>query len=81
MVVAGPTVHAASTGRLWVEYLDAIRQSVLEPVTVTREHIRKTPDGEVKEIWRETRPGDIRGAMWWLERRFEGFQRNFQATG
>ena len=72
----------AAQAELGVEYLDAIRRSVLETSTVTREHIRLLPDGtELKEIWRETRPGDIRGAMWWLERRFEGFQRNFKATG
>ena len=35
----------------------------------------------VKEVWRETRPADPKWGAWWLERRFEGFQRNFKATG
>ena len=37
-----------------------------------REHIKQDANGNVvmKEIHKETMPPDIKGAMWWLERRF-----------
>ena len=50
------------------------------PVRV-REHIKKDESGKVilTEIHRETLPPDIKGAMWWLERRFpEQFGRRDQ---
>ena len=50
------------------------------PVRV-REHIKKDERGKVilTEIHRETLPPDIKGAMWWLERRFpEQFGRRDQ---
>ena len=50
------------------------------PVKV-REHIKKDESGKVilTEIHRETLPPDIKGAMWWLERRFpEQFGRRDQ---
>ena len=53
---------------------------VESPVKV-REHIKTDDKGNVlmKEIHRETLPPDIRGALWWLERRFpEQFDRRDQ---
>ena len=50
------------------------------PVKV-REHVKTDDKGNVlmKEIHRETLPPDIRGARWWLERRFpEQFGRRDQ---
>ena len=46
-----------------------------------RTHIKEDENGKVimKEIHKETLPPDIRGAMWWLERRFpEQFGRRDQ---
>ena len=64
-----------------IEYLEAIRRSVMENQVRVREHIKQDENGKVimKEIHKETLPPDIRGAMWWLERRFpEQFGRRDQ---
>ena len=64
-----------------IEYLGAIRRSILENQVRTREHLKHDENGKLimKEIHRETLPPDIRGAMWWLERRFpEQFGRRDQ---
>ena len=56
-----------------IDYLEAIRKSIMESPVRVREHIKKDESGKVilTEIHRETLPPDIRGAMWWLERRFQ----------
>ena len=64
-----------------IDYLEAIRKSIMESPVKVREHIKKDESGKVilTEIHRETLPPDIRGAMWWLERRFpEQFGRRDQ---
>ena len=64
-----------------IDYLEKIRQSIMESPVKVREHIKKDESGNVimKEIHKETLPPDIRGAMWWLERRFpEQFGRRDQ---
>ena len=64
-----------------IEYLEVIRQSIMESQVRVREHIKKDESGKVilTEIHRETLPPDIEGAMWWLERRFpEQFGRRDQ---
>ena len=64
-----------------IEYLGAIRRSILENQVRTREHLKHDENGKLilTEIYRETLPPDIRGAMWWLERRFpEEFGRRDQ---
>ena len=73
------------------KYLDAIERSILEPVVETKELIRKIPTGETtidpktgesvpvykvtNELIRHTKAPDIKGAMWWLERRMDEFMR------
>ena len=69
---------AALTG---IAYLEAVRRSIMESPVRVREHIKQDENGKVimKEIHRETLPPDIKGAMWWLERRFpEQFGRRDQ---
>ena len=64
-----------------ISYLEAVRKSILETSVRVREHIKKDESGKVilTEIHRETLPPDIRGALWWLERRFpEQFGRRDQ---
>ena len=64
-----------------IAYLEAIRRSIMESPVRVREHIKQDENGKVvmKEIHRETLPPDIKGAMWWLERRFpEQFGRRDQ---
>ena len=64
-----------------IAYLEAVRKSILESPVKVREHIKKDESGKVilTEIHRETLPPDIKGAMWWLERRFpEQFGRREQ---
>ena len=64
-----------------IDYLGAIRRSIMESPVKVREHIKKDESGKVilTEIHRETLPPDIKGAMWWLERRFpEQFGRHDQ---
>ena len=54
-----------------VEYLEAIERSMNEPIVVERTHIKKDAQGnQIVEKWTETKPNDIKGALWWLERRF-----------
>ena len=82
------TIYSRFIGRLAmaaeetaVAYLEAVRKSVLESPVKVREHIRRDEKGKVilQEIHRETLPPDIKGAMWWLERRFpEQFGRREQ---
>ena len=53
----------------------------MESSVRVREHIKKDESGNVilTEIHRETLPPDIKGAIWWLERRFpEQFGRREQ---
>ena len=64
-----------------IDYLEKIRQSIMESPVRVREHIKKDESGKVilTEIHRETLPPDIKGAIWWLERRFpEQFGRREQ---
>ena len=67
--------------RTAISYLEAVRKSIMESPVRVREHIKKDEKGKVvmQEIHRETLPPDIKGAMWWLERRFsEQFGRRDQ---
>ena len=64
-----------------IAYLEAVRLSIMESPVKVREHIKKDESGKVilTEIHRETLPPDIKGALWWLERRFpEQFGRREQ---
>ena len=64
-----------------IAYLEAVRKSIMESPVRVREHIKKDESGKVilTEIHTETLPPDIKGAMWWLERRFpEQFGRRDQ---
>ena len=64
-----------------IAYLEAVRRTIMESPVRVREHIKQDENGKVvmKEIHRETLPPDIKGAMWWLERRFpEQFGRRDQ---
>ena len=64
-----------------IDYLEKIRQSIMENPEKVRTHIKKDESGKVimTEIHKETLPPDIKGAMWWLERRFpEQFGRRDQ---
>ena len=64
-----------------IDYLEKIRQSIMESPVKRREHIKQDENCKVimKEIHREILPPDIRCAMWWLERRFpEQFGRREQ---
>ena len=64
-----------------IAYLEKIWQSIMESPVRVREHIKKDESGKLimKEIHRETLPPDIKGALWWLERRFpEQFGRHDQ---
>ena len=64
-----------------IEYLEAVRRSIMESPVRVREHIKQDEKGNliVKEIHRETLPPDIKGALWWPERRFpEQFGRRDQ---
>ena len=64
-----------------ISYLEAMRKSIMESPVKVREHIKQDENGKViiKEIHKETLPPDIRGAMWWLGRRFpEEFGRRDQ---
>ena len=64
-----------------ISYLEAIRRSIMENPVKLREHLKHDENGKLimKEIHRETMPPDIKGAMWWLERRFpEQFGRRDQ---
>ena len=54
-----------------VQFLEAIEASVSKPIVVERTHIRQDAHGnQIKQIWKETRPNDVKGAFWWLERRY-----------
>ena len=73
------TIYSRFLGRInkaaeltGIAYLEAMRKSIMESPVKVREHIKKDESGKVilTEIHRETLPPDIRGAMWWLERRF-----------
>ena len=65
------------------EYLDAVRRSVLEEIIIEKTHVKELPDGtKIREIHKETRPPDVKGALWWLERRFpEEFGRRLEHSG
>ena len=65
------------------EYLDAVRRSILEDIIIEKTHVKRLPDGtEIKEIHKETRPPDVKAALWWLERRFpEEFGRRLEHSG
>ena len=65
------------------EYLDAVRKSILQDIIIEKTSTRTLPDGEqITEVKKETRPGDIKGALWWLERRFPGeFGRRLEHSG
>ena len=82
------TIYSRFLGRInkaaeltGLAYLEAMRKSIMESPVKVREHIKKDESGKVilTEIHRETMPPDIKGAMWWLERRFpEQFGRRDQ---
>ena len=64
-----------------ISYLEAVRKSIMESPVKVRKHIKKDESGKVilTEIHTETLPPDIKGAIWWLERRFpEQFGRRDQ---
>ena len=69
-----------TTGR---EYLDAIKDSVTTPIIIEKESTKTLPDGtQIHDKHRETRPADVKGAFWWLERRFpEEFGRRLEHSG
>ena len=71
----------AAAARRAIAYLEAIDRSVLEPVTIRKTRVKETPAGQVKEITEEIRPADIKGALWWLERRIKGFERRAAIAG
>ena len=73
-------IEAAQAKRA-IEFLAAIDRSVLRPVEIRKEHVKETPAGSVREITIETRPPDIKGALWWLERRIKGFERVTELSG
>ena len=54
----------ASTAR---DYLQAVRRSVIEPTVTTKTTTRPGPDGQ--PVTETVSPPDIKGALWWLERR------------
>ena len=58
-------VALANTGH---DYLNAIRRSVMEPVKIVKKHVKEVGSVKTTEIIEETRPPDIKGALWWLER-------------
>ena len=69
----------AAEAKLGIKYLEAIERSVFEERVVTKERVRKLPDGSIiRDITTVRHPPDIRGAMWWLERRSEGFGRKVE---
>ena len=51
--------------------------------SLRKTHVKRLPDGtEIKEIHKETRPPDVKAALWWLERRFpEEFGRRLEHSG
>ena len=53
-----------------MERIDAaLQKSVLQDIVIEKTHVKRLPDGtEIKEIPKETRPPDVKGAFWWLER-------------
>ena len=69
----------AAEAKLGVEYLEAIRRSIVEERVITKERVRQLPDGSIiRDVITERHPPDITGAMWWLERRFAGFGRKVE---
>ena len=61
------------------EYLDAIKDSALESTVTTEETMH--PDGTVTTKT-TVRPPNIKGGLWWLERRFPGeFGRKVEHSG
>ena len=48
-----------------------MRKSILQDIIIEKESTKTLPDGtEITHKHTETRPPDIKGALWWLERRF-----------
>ena len=70
----------ASTAR---DYLQAVRRSVIEPTVTTKTTTRPGPDGQpVTETVKTVSPPDIKGALWWLERRLPAlFGRRLEHAG
>ena len=70
----------ASTAR---DYLQAVRRSVIEPTVTTKTTTRPGPDGQpVIETVETVSPPDIKGALWWLERRLPAlFGRGLEQAG
>ena len=70
----------ASTAR---DYLQAVRRSVIEPTVTTKTTTRPGPDGQpVTETVETVSPPDIKGALWWLERRLPAlFGRRLEHAG
>ena len=59
-----------------VEYLEAIKRSVFEERVVKKERVRELPDGSIiRDVTTVHHPPNVRGAMWWVERRVAGFGR------
>ena len=65
------------------EYLDAVRKSVLQDIIIEKTHVKELPDGtKIREVHKETRPPDVKAALWWLERRFpEEFGKRVEHSG
>ena len=69
----------AANARKAQEYLEAVDRSILEPVETTK--TVKRGDGTVEETT-TVRPPDIKGALWWLERRLPAlFGRRLEHAG
>ena len=69
----------AANARKAQEYLEAVDRSILEPAETTK--TVKRGDGTVEETT-TARPPDIKGALWWLERRLPAlFGRRLEHAG
>ena len=69
----------AANARKAQEYLEAVDRSILEPVETTK--TVKRGDGTVEETTTVS-PPDIKGALWWLERRLPAlFGRRLEHAG
>ena len=59
-----------------LKYLEAIDRSIFEERVVTKERVRKLPDGStIREVTKEYHPPNVKAAQWWIERRIPGFGR------
>ena len=69
----------AAEAKLSIKYLEAIERSVFEERVVTKERVRQLPNGSIiRDITTVRHPPNIKGAMWWVERRVPGFGRKVE---